>query len=153
MDEPDVQLALETWWTAFDTDAGGVAPDGPFGQDGTHPRAYGTFARIMGHYVRDLKLLPLEEAVRKATSRAAARVGLVDRGLLRPGMYADVTMFDPATVIDRATFQQPHQPSAGVIYVLVNGQVVLDHGKLTPARPGRGLRGPGYLPPERRARR
>ncbi len=153
MDEPDVQLALETWWTAFDTDAGGVAPDGPFGQDGTHPRAYGTFARIMGHYVRDLKLLPLEEAVRKATSRAAARVGLVDRGLLRPGMYADVTVFDPATVIDRATFQQPHQPSAGVVYVLVNGQVVLDHGKLTPARPGRGLRGPGYLPSERRARR
>ncbi len=153
MDEPDVQLALETWWTAFDTDAGGVAPDGPFGQDGTHPRAYGTFARIMGHYVRDLKLLPLEEAVRKATSRAAARVGLVDRGLLRPGMYADVTVFDPAAVIDRATFQQPHQPSAGVVYVLVNGQVVLDHGKLTPARPGRGLRGPGYLPPERRGRR
>jgi len=153
MDEPDVQLALKTWWTAFDTDAGGVAPDGPFGQDGTHPRAYGTFARIMGHYVRDLKLMPLEEAVRKATSRAAARVGLVGRGLLRPGMYADVTVFDPAAVIDRATFQQPHQPSAGVVYVLVNGQVVLDHGKLTPARPGRGLRGPGYLPPERRARR
>ncbi len=153
MDEPDVQLALKTWWTAFDTDAGGVAPDGPFGQDGTHPRAYGTFARIMGHYVRDLKLMPLEEAVRKATSRAAARVGLVGRGLLRPGMYADVTVFDPAAVIDRATFQQPHQPSAGVVYVLVNGQVVLDHGKVTPARPGRGLRGPGYLPPERRARR
>jgi len=153
MDEPDVQVALKTWWTAFDTDAGGVAPDGPFGQDGTHPRAYGTFARIMGHYVRDLKLMPLEEAVRKATSRAAARVGLVGRGLLRPGMYADVTVFDPAAVIDRATFQQPHQPSAGVVYVLVNGQVVLDHGKLTPARPGRGLRGPGYLPPERRARR
>jgi len=153
MDEPDVQLALKTWWTGFDTDAGGVAPDGPFGQDGTHPRAYGTFARIMGHYVRDVKLLPLEEAVRKATSRAAARVGLVDRGLLRPGMYADVTVFDPATVIDRATFQQPHQPSAGVVYVLVNGQVVLDHGKVTPARPGRGLRGPGYLPSERRARR
>ena len=153
MDEPDVQVALKTWWTAFDTDAGGVAPDGPFGQDGTHPRAYGTFARIMGHYVRDLKLMPLEEAVRKATSRAAARVGLVGRGLLRPGMYADVTVFDPAAVIDRATFQQPHQPSAGVVYVLVNGQVVLDHGKVTPARPGRGLRGPGYLPPERRARR
>ncbi len=151
MDESDVQLALKTWWTAFDTDAGGVAPDGPFGQDGTHPRAYGSFARILGHYVRDLKLMPLEDAVRKATSLPAQRVGLLDRGLLRPGMYADVTVFDPGSVIDRATFEQPHQPSTGIVYVLVNGQVVLDHGKLTAARPGRGLRGPGYIPAERRA--
>ena len=153
MDESDVQLALKTWWTAFDTDAGGVAPDGPFGTDGTHPRAYGTFARILGHYARDLKLMPLEDAVRKATSLPAQRVGLLDRGLLRPGMYADVTVFDPGSVIDRATFEQPHQPSTGIAYVLVNGQVVLDGGKLTAARPGRGLRGPGYMPAERRAPR
>ena len=153
MDESDVQLALKTWWTAFDTDAGGVAPDGPFGQDGTHPRAYGSFARILGHYVRDLKLMPLEDAVRKATSLPAQRVGLLDRGLLRPGMYADVTVFDPGSVIDRATFEQPHQPSTGIVYVLVNGQVVLDHGKLTAGRPGRGLRGPGYVAAERRSRR
>jgi len=153
MDESDVQLALKTWWTAFDTDAGGVAPDGPFGTDGTHPRAYGTFARILGHYARDLKLMPLEDAIRKATSLPAQRVGLLDRGLLRPGMYADVTVFDPGSVIDRATFEQPHQPSTGIAYVLVNGQVVLDGGKLTAARPGRGLRGPGYMPAERRAPR
>jgi len=153
MDESDVQLALKTWWTAFDTDAGGVAPDGPFGQDGTHPRAYGSFARILGHYVRDLKLMRLEDAVRKATSLPAQRVGLLDRGLLRPGMYADVSVFDPSSVIDRATFEQPHQLSTGIVYVIVNGQVVLDHGKLTAGRPGRGLRGPGYVAAERRSRR
>jgi len=152
MSEPDVQEAMKTWWVAVDCDAGGVAPDGPFGKDGTHPRAYGSFARILGHYVRDLKLLPLEFAVRKMTSLAAQRVGLRDRGLMRPGMYADLTVFDPATVADRATFERPHQPSVGFAYVLVNGQVVLDHGTLTAARPGRGLRGPGFRPPERRGR-
>jgi N-acyl-D-aspartate/D-glutamate deacylase len=143
---------MKTWWVAVDCDAGGVAPDGPFGKDGTHPRAYGSFARILGHYVRELKLLPLEVAVRKMTSLAAQRVGLKDRGLVRPGMYADLTVFDPATVADRATFERPHQPSVGFAYVLVNGQVVLDHGALTAARPGRGLRGPGFLSPERRGR-
>ena len=153
MAEPDVQLALKAWWTAFDTDAGGVAPDGPFAGDGTHPRAYGTFARILGHYVRDLNLLPLEQAVRKATSLPAQRVGLHDRGLLRPGMYADITVFDPNAISDRATFERPHQPSAGIVFVLVNGQIVLSHGTLTAARPGRGLRGPGYVAPERRARK
>jgi dihydroorotase/N-acyl-D-amino-acid deacylase len=152
MSEPDVQEAMKTWWVAVDCDAGGVAPDGPFGKDGTHPRAYGSFARILGHYVRELKLLPLEFAVRKMTSLAAQRVGLKDRGLVRAGMFADLTVFDPATVADRATFERPHQPSVGFAYVLVNGQVVLDHGTLTAARPGRGLRGPGFLPPERRGR-
>jgi len=152
MSEPDVQEGMKTWWVAVDCDAGGVAPDGPFGKDGTHPRAYGSFARILGHYVRELKLLPLEVAVRKMTSLAAQRVGLKDRGLVRPGMYADLTVFDPATVADRATFERPHQPSVGFAYVLVNGQVVLDHGALTAARPGRGLRGPGFLSPERRGR-
>jgi len=152
MSEPDVQEAMKTWWVAVDCDAGGVAPDGPFGKDGTHPRAYGSFARILGHYVRELKLLPLEFAVRKMTSLAAQRVGLKDRGLVRPGMYADITVFDPATVADRATFERPHQPSVGFAYVLVNGQVVVDHGTVTAARPGRGLRGPGFIPPERRGR-
>ncbi len=144
MDEADVQAALRQWWVAVNTDAGGVAPDGPFGKEGTHPRSYGSFARILGRYVRDQKLMPLEFAVRKMTSLAAQRVGLADRGLVKPGMFADITIFNPATVIDRATFEQPHQPSVGIEYVLVNGQVVINKGQLTSARPGRGLRGPGY---------
>jgi len=144
MDEPDVQAAMKQWWVSVNTDFGGVAPDGPLGTQSAHPRAYGTFPRILGHYARDLKLFPLEFAVRKMTSLAAQRVGLTDRGLVRPGMFADITVFNPATVMDRATFEQPHQTSVGVEYVLVNGQVVLKKGQLTSARPGRGLRGPGY---------
>jgi N-acyl-D-amino-acid deacylase len=144
MDEADVRAAMQHWWVAVNTDASGVAPDGPFGKDGTHPRAYGSFTRILGRYVRDQKLMPLEFAVRKMTSLAAQRVGLAARGLVKPGMFADITIFNPATVIDRATFEQPHQPSAGIEYVLVNGQVVISKGQLTSARPGRGLRGPGY---------
>ncbi len=153
MNENDVQTALKTWWVAVDCDASGVAPDGAFGKDYTHPRAYGTFPRILGLYVRQLHLMPLEFAVRKMTSLAAQRVGIADRGLLRPGMAADITVFDPEAVNDRATFEKPHQPSVGITYVLVNGQIVLRRGELTSARPGRGLRGPGYLPPERRGRR
>ncbi len=144
MDEPDVQAAMKQWWVSVNTDFGGVAPDGPLGTQSAHPRAYGTFPRILGHYARDLKLFPLEFAVRKMTSLAAQRVGLTDRGLVRPGMFADITVFNPATVMDRATFEQPHQTSVGIAYVLVNGQVVLKKGQLTSARPGRGLRGPGY---------
>jgi N-acyl-D-amino-acid deacylase len=152
MSEGDVQEGLRTPWIAVDCDASGVAPDGPFGTDYTHPRAYGTFTRILGHYVRDLRVIPLEFAVRKMTSLAAQRVGITDRGLLRPGLYADITVFDPATVADRASFEQPHQPSVGIAYVFVNGQAVLRRGELTANRPGRGLRGPGYVPPERRGR-
>ena len=144
MNEQDVQAGMKQWWVSVNTDFGGVAPDGPFGTQSAHPRAYGTFPRILGHYSRDLKLFPLEFAIRKMTSLAAQRVGLADRGLLRPGMYADVTVFNPATVIDRATFEQPHQTSVGIAYVVVNGQIVLKQGQLTSARPGRGLRGPGY---------
>ena len=144
MNEQDVQAAMKQWWVAVNTDFGGVAPDGPLGMQSPHPRAYGTFPRILGHYSRDLKLFPLEFAVRKMTSLAAQRVGLADRGLVKPGMYADITVFNPATVIDRATFQKPHQTSVGIEYVIVNGQMVLKKGQLTSARPGRGLRGPGY---------
>ncbi len=144
MNEQDVQAGMKQWWVAVNTDFGGVAPDGPLGTQSAHPRAYGTFPRILGHYSRDLKLFPLEFAVRKMTSLAAQRVGLADRGLVRPGMYADITVFNPATVIDRATFEKPHQTSVGIEYVLVNGQMVLRNGQLTNARPGRGLRGPGY---------
>jgi len=144
MSEPDVRAAMQHWWVAVNTDASGVAPDGPFGNEGTHPRAYGSFTRILGRYVREEKLMTLEFAVRKMTSLAAQRVGLADRGLVRPGMYADITVFDPATVIDRATFEKPHQTSVGIEYVFVNGQIVLKKGQITSARPGRGLRGPGY---------
>jgi dihydroorotase/N-acyl-D-amino-acid deacylase len=146
MNEQDLQAAMKTWWVAVNTDYGGVAPDGPFGDIRPHPRTYGSFTRILGRYVRELRLMPLEYAVRKMTSLAAQRVGLSERGLIRPGMFADITVFDPATVRDRATFENPHQPSAGIEYVLVNGQVVLRKGQLTSARPGRGLRGPGYHP-------
>ncbi|HKE89869.1 MAG TPA: D-aminoacylase [Gemmatimonadales bacterium] len=152
MNEDDVKAGLRTWWVAVDCDASGVAPDGPFGKDYTHPRAYGTFPRILGGYVRQQHLMPLEFAVRKMTSLAAQRVGLADRGLLRPGLAADITVFDPETVNDRATFEKPHQPSVGITYVLVNGQIVLRRGEITPARPGRGLRGPGYVPSDRRGR-
>ena len=152
MNEQDVRAALATWWVAVNTDYGAVAPDGPFADARPHPRTYGAFTRILGHYVREQKLLPLEQAVRKMTSLAAQRVGFSDRGLLRPGMYADVTVFDPATVADRATFDRPHQPSTGIVHVFVNGQAVLRDGRITTARPGRGLRGPGYIAPERRAR-
>ena len=144
MSEADVRAAMQQWWVAVNTDASGVAPDGPFGRDGTHPRSYGSFTRILGRYVRDEKLMPLEFAVRKMTSLAAQRVRLTDRGLLQPGMFADITVFNPATVIDRATFEQPHQTSVGIEYVFVNGQMVLKQGRMTDARPGRGLRGPGY---------
>jgi len=144
MNEDDVQAALRHWWVAVNTDYGGVAPDGPFADARPHPRSYGSFTRILGHYVRDLRLLSLESAVRKMTSLAAQRVGLEDRGLLRAGMFADVTVFDPAAVADRATFTDPHRPSAGIAYVFVNGQAILRDGRLTAARPGRGLRGPGF---------
>ena len=144
MQEPDVQAGMKQWWMAVNTDFGGVAPDGPLSTQSAHPRAYGSFPRILGHYSRDLKLFPLEFAVRKMTSLAAQRVNLSDRGLVKPGFYADITVFNPETVIDRATFEQPHQTSVGIEYVFVNGQMVLRKGQMTNARPGRGLRGPGY---------
>ena len=146
MNEDDIRTAMKHWLVAVNTDYGGVAPDGPFGARSAHPRAYGSFTRILGRYVRDQKLMTLEYAVRKMTSLATQRVGLMDRGLIRPGMFADITVFNPATVIDRATFERPHQTSVGIEYVLVNGQAVIRKGQLTDARPGRGLRGPGYRP-------
>ncbi len=147
MSEDDVRAAVGTWWTSFCTDYGAVAPDGILSRDKVHPRVYGSFPRILGRYVREYGLLRLEEAVRKMTAQPAQRVGLLDRGLLRPYLAADIAVFDERTIIDRATFEDPHQLSEGVRYVLVNGQVVLDDGELTTARPGRGLRGPGWTGP------
>jgi N-acyl-D-amino-acid deacylase len=146
MSEDDVRTALKHPLVSFCTDSGARATDGPLSRDKSHPRAWGSATRILGKYVREEKLLPLEEAVRKMTSLPAARVGLADRGLLRPGMAADLVAFDPLTVRDRATFAEPSQYSEGVPYVAVNGQLVVDEGRVTEARPGRPLKGPGHRP-------
>jgi dihydroorotase/N-acyl-D-amino-acid deacylase len=144
MSEADVRAAVGHWWVGFCTDYGAVAPDGILSRTTVHPRVYGSFPRVLGRYVRERGVLRLEDAVRKMTSLPAQRVGLLDRGVLRPGFAADVTVFDPQTIVDRATFEAPHQTSVGVRYVVVNGALVLDGGTITDARPGRGLRGPGW---------
>ena len=138
-DPEALKLVMQQPWTMVGQDAGARAPDS-IGRG--HPRAYGTFPRILGEYVRQEGVIPLEFAIRKMTSLPAQRVGLTDRGLLRPGMFADITVFDPATVVDRATFELPQQYATGIKYVMVNGQLVIDDGKITAALPGRALRGP-----------
>lgn len=143
MSEDDVRTALKHPLVSFCTDSGARATDGPLARDKSHPRAWGSATRILGKYVREEKLLPLEEAIRKMTSLPASRVGLADRGLVRPGMAADLVAFDPLTVRDKATFAEPSQYSEGLPYVAVNGQLVVDGGRLTDARPGRPLKGPG----------
>ncbi len=143
MDERDVRTALRHPLVSIDTDSGARAEDGPLSVSRSHPRAWGTFARILGMYVRDERLLTLEDAVRKMTSRPAARVGLLDRGVLRPGMAADVTVFDPATIRDVSTFTDPTHYAVGVRHVYVNGRAVVSDGRITAERPGRVLRGPG----------
>jgi dihydroorotase/N-acyl-D-amino-acid deacylase len=144
MSEEDVRTALKHPLVSFCTDSGARATDGPLSREKSHPRAWGSATRILGRYVREEKLLTLEEAVRKMTSLPAGRVGLADRGIVRPGMAADLVAFDPLTVRDRATFSEPAQYSEGVPYVAVNGQLVVDQGRLTDARPGRALLGPGH---------
>jgi dihydroorotase/N-acyl-D-amino-acid deacylase len=143
MSEEDVRAALRHPLVAMCTDSGARATDGPFSRQKGHPRGFGSAPRILGRYVRDEKLLPLEEAVRKMTSLPASRVRLADRGLLRPGMAADVVAFDPRTVRELATYDDPNRYSEGVPYVAVNGQLVVDEGRLTDARPGRPILGPG----------
>ena len=142
MSDDNVRMQLRAPWVSIGTDAGGVDPDSARGI--VHPRAYGTYPRILGRFVRDERLLTLEDAVRRMTSAVASRLALRDRGLLREGMFADVVMFDPATIIDLATPERPHQLSRGVEQVWVNGTRVLRDGRHTNARPGRTLRGPGY---------
>jgi dihydroorotase/N-acyl-D-amino-acid deacylase len=144
MREDDVQAALKDPTVAVGTDSGARAQDGPLADSKSHPRGWGSFPRILGKYVRDEHLLTLEDAIRKMTSRPAARVGLADRGLLRPGMMADITVFDPMTIRDVATFDDPNRYSTGVKWVIVNGRAVVADGAITDARPGRALRGPGY---------
>jgi dihydroorotase/N-acyl-D-amino-acid deacylase len=146
MSQPDVTLALQQPWVSIDNDSEGTSPDGVLGQAHPHPRAYGTFPRILAKYVRDERVLTLEDAIRKFSALPAQRMRLTDRGVLKAGMWADVVIFDPATVHDRATFDNPNLLSEGMEYVLVNGIPVIEAGKMTGARPGKVLRGPGYVP-------
>lgn len=146
MSEPDVTLALQQPWVSIDNDSEGTSPEGILGQEHPHPRAYGTFPRILRKYVREEKKLTLEDAIRKFSALPAQRMRLTDRGVLKAGMWADVVVFDPATVRDVATFDNPNQLSQGMDYVLVNGVAVIDQGKMTGERPGKVLRGQGYVP-------
>jgi dihydroorotase/N-acyl-D-amino-acid deacylase len=144
MAQPDVTLALVQPWTSIDNDSQGTAPDGALGNEHPHPRAYGTFPRILRKYVREEHVLTLEDAIRKFSALPAQRMRLTDRGVLKRGMWADVVVFDPEQVRDLATFENPNQLSAGMRYVLVNGVPVIADGKATDALPGKVLRGPGY---------
>ena len=146
MSEPDVALALQQPWVSFDNDSSGTSPQGILGQEHPHPRAYGTFPRILRKYVREEKKLTLEDAIRKCSALPAQRMRLTDRGVLKAGMWADVVIFDPLTLRDLATFENPNQLSQGMEYVLVNGVSVIDQGEMTGALPGKVLRGPGYAP-------
>ena len=144
MSEEDVRTALQHPLVGVGTDSGAQAEDGKLSESKSHPRAWGSFPRILGKYVREEHVLTLEEAIRKMTSKAAARVHLNDRGILRPGMMADITVFDPATIHDVSTFEDPKHYSVGVKHVFVNGIRVVADGAITSARPGRPLRGPGF---------
>jgi N-acyl-D-aspartate/D-glutamate deacylase len=144
MNEEDVQTAMHVPWVSMGSDGSALAVEGPLSEGQPHPRNFGTFPRVLGRYVRELKILTLEDAIRKMTSAGAQRLGLRDRGLLREGYWADVVVFEPERVIDKATFEDPKQYPEGIDYVLVNGTVVLENGTHTGALPGQALRGPGY---------
>jgi len=145
MSEPDVALALEQPWVSICNDSQGTAPDGLLGREHPHPRAYGTFPRILRKYVREEHKLSLEDAIRKFSALPAQKLRLADRGVLKKGMSADIVVFDPATIRDVATFDRPNQLSEGMRFVLVNGVPVIESGKQTTALPGKVLRGPAYV--------
>jgi len=151
MSEDNVQLQLRQPWIKFGIDGPGVDPEQMKGAL-THPRVYGTFPRVLGLYVREQHLMPLEDAVRKMTSAATRRLGIRDRGILQEGFYADITVFNPDTIIDHATFENPNQLSTGVEQVFVNGIAVVKNGKPTGEKPGKPLRGPGWVPASRPVR-
>ena len=144
MSEENVRKEMALPWVSFDSDAGSIAPEGVFLQSNPHPRAYGTFARVLGKYVRDEKIISLPEAVRRLTSLPAGNLKLDRRGWLKTGFYADVVVFDPATIQDHATYERPHQYATGVRHVLVNGVPVIRNGEHTGAKPGQVVRGPGW---------
>lgn len=145
MSEENVRKKIAKPWMAFGSDAGSIAPEGVFLQSGAHPRAYGTFARLLGKYVREEQVITLQEAVRRLTTLPASNLKIVDRGALEVGYYADVVVFDPDNIKDKATFAEPHQYSIGVRDVIVNGVPVLRDGEHTGATPGRFVKGPGYV--------
>ncbi len=144
MSEPDIELAVVQPWVSFCNDSAGTSPQGLLGKEFPHPRAYGTFPRVLRKYVREERRLSLEEAIRKFTSLPASRLRLNDRGVIKAGLWADLVVFDPNTITDRSTFQDPNQLSVGMQWVLVNGVPVIEDGFATHALPGRVLRGPGY---------
>lgn len=150
MSEPDVALALQQPWTSVDNDSQGTAPDGVLATEHPHPRAYGTFPRILRKYVREEHKLTLEDAIRKFSALPAQRMRLTDRGVLKQGMWADVVVFNPDSVRDVATFENPNQLSIGMQFVLVNGVPVIADGKMTDALPGKVVRGAGYRPAARK---
>jgi N-acyl-D-amino-acid deacylase len=145
MSEENLKKQIRLPWVSFGSDAASIAPEGNSLRSAAHPRAYGNFARLLGKYVREEKVISLTEAVRRLSSLPATNLGLSDRGFLRPGMFADVVVFDPQTIADRATFENPHQLSVGVQQVFVNGVQVLKDGESTGAKPGRALWGPGKV--------
>jgi N-acyl-D-amino-acid deacylase len=144
MSEDNVRRQVGLPWVSFGSDAGALAPEGVFVRSSTHPRAYGNFARLLGRYVRDEGLVPLEEAVHRLSAMPAEHLGIRRRGRLEPGWYADVVVFDPDTIQDHATFEEPHRLSTGVLHVFVNGEQVVHNGTHTGATPGRVVRGPGW---------
>lgn len=140
MSEENVKKEIALPWVSFGSDAGSLAPEGVFLKSNVHPRAYGNVSRLLGKYVRDEKIIPLEEAIRKLTSLPASNLGITDRGILKKGNFADIVVFDPATIQDHATFDKPHQLSTGVLHVFVNGTQVLKNGEHTGAKPGMAVR-------------
>ena len=144
MSEDNVRRKVALPWVSFCSDAGALAAEGVFLESNTHPRAYGSFARLLGRYVRDEGVVPLAEAVRRLTSFPAANLKIRDRGRLQEGWFADVVVFDADRIGDRATFDQPHQYAEGMVHVFVNGEQVVRDGEHTGALPGRVVRGPGY---------
>ena len=143
MAEENVKKEIVKPWISFGSDEASQAPEGVFLKNNPHPRAYGSFARVLGKYVRDEKLISLGEAVRRLSALPATNLGLDHRGFLKEGMFADVVVFDPAMIADRATFEKPHQYAVGMKHVFVNGVQVLKDGEHTDAKPGRALWGPG----------
>jgi N-acyl-D-amino-acid deacylase len=150
MSEENIRKQIAQPWVSFGSDGASMAPEGVFLESATHPRAYGNFARLLGKYVRDERVIPIEEAIRRLTGLPAANLGLTERGILAPGMFADIVVFnfsnavlDSAMIADQATFEDPHRLSVGVAHVFVNGVQVLANGEHTGATPGRALRGTG----------